>query len=169
MSNEITVKVEGFDALRAKIKQLGDDKSKRKEVNKILGQIANPTLDRARALSPIGSGTIKLRGGRSYKRKKRYAGRRVLQSPYQAGTGKKSIAKKIMTRAKVPMVTISPRSRKSADGFYLRQFVIPGTKQNPKKNDFLDKAYNQTKNQVSAKAERRMVKYFNKQINRLSG
>ena len=167
MSNGITVQIDGFEELRSKIKLLGDDKAKRKEVTKILGQIANPTLKAARNLAPVGSGFIETKG-RRFARRKRYAGRRVLQDPYQAGTGKKSIAKKNMTRSSVPMITISPRSRKSADGFYLRQFVIPGTKNNPKKNNFLDRAYNQTKGSVTASAERRMAKYFQKQINRLS-
>lgn len=167
MSNSIDIKVEGFTELTSKIKKLSDDKSKRREVNKILGQLANPTLKVARQLAPVGDGLIHT-GRKSYKRKKRQAGKNVYQNPYQAGTGKKSLAKKTMTRSIVPMVTISPRSRKSADGFYLRQFVIPGTKLNPNKNFFMDKAYEQTKGTVTADAEKRMARYFQKQINRLS-
>jgi hypothetical protein len=163
----VEIQVEGFSELRQKIKRLGNDKTKRKEVNKILGQLANPTLKAARNLAPVGDGTIKVKGKR-YRRKKRQIGKIVYQDPYQAGQGKKSIAKKTMTRSTIPMVTISPRSRKSADGFYLRQFVIPGTKNIKRKNFFLDQAYKQTKGTVTAKAERRMAKYFQKQIDRLS-
>jgi hypothetical protein len=165
--SSIDIKVEGFDELRSKIKRLGNDKTKRKEVTKILGQLANPTLKAARNLAPVGDGLINIKG-KSYSRKKRQIGKTVYQNPYKAGTGKKSIAKKVMSRAAVPMVTISPRSRKSADGFYLRQFVIPGTKNNPGKNYFLDKAFKQTQGAVTGNAERKMAKYFQKQITRLS-
>lgn len=167
MSNSIDVKIEGFTELRQKIKRLGDDKSKRKEVTKILGQLANPTLKAARNLAPVGDGKIRL-GSKTYDRKKRQVGKKVMQNPYKAGIGKKSIAKKVMTRASVPMVTVSPRSRKSADGFYLRQFVITGTRFTKKKNFFLDKAYQQTKGNVTVQAERKMSRYFQKQIDRLS-
>ena len=71
-----------------------------------------------------------------------------------------------MTRSKNPFVTVSPRSRKAADGWYLRQFVIPGTKF-IKANPFMEKAYNQTKGLVTAAAEVKVAKYIQKQINRL--
>ena len=58
-------------------------------------------------------------------------------------------------------------STKKADGYYLRQFVIPGTKYQ-KSNAFIDRAYNQTKAGVSIAAEVKIAKYIQKQINKLS-
>ena len=165
--SKTSIEVTGFKELQQKIKKLGDDKSKRKEVNRILGQIANPTLKAARNLAPVGDGFLTIKG-RRYKRKLRQVGKNVYQNPYAGGIGKKSISKKVMTRAAVPMVTISPRSRKSADGFFLRQFVIPGTKNGMPKNFFMDQAYQQTKGQVLPDAERKMARYYQKQIDRLS-
>lgn len=128
--------IEGFDQLQKLIKRLPDN-VKRREVSKLLNAAATPTLKAARSLSPV-----------------------------RTGIGRKSLAKKRMTRARNPMVTISPRSRKSADGWYIRQFVLPGTKKQVS-NPFLDKAYDQTKGGVSADAEKRVKNYIQKQINRL--
>jgi hypothetical protein len=157
MSNGVNVNIEGLRELKIKITKLGDDKSKTKEVRKILNKIAQPTLVAARNLAPVSNRPMPKNEGSGVKRKR--------QKP---GTGKRSLAKKIMTRAAVPMVTISPRSRSKADGFYLRQFNIPETKQKPEKNYFLDKAYKQTAAGVTSKAAASMAKYFEKQIEKLS-
>ena len=157
--------IEGFEELQQKIKQL-PDKVKKREVLKILGQAANPTLKAAQNLAPVGSGYINVRGKR-YKRKKRQVRKTVISDVYTPGIGKKSIGKKNMTRAKNPMLYISPRSRKKADGFYLRQFVQPGTKYQ-KSNDFMIKAYEQTKGLVTKDSEKKIIKYIDKQIARLS-
>ena len=47
------VEITGFAELQTKLKKLSDDKSKRKAVNKILGQVANPTVKVARQLAPV--------------------------------------------------------------------------------------------------------------------
>ncbi len=166
MSNgKSIIQVEGFDRLQQKIKQL-PDKVKKREVLKILGQAANPTLKAVQKLAPVGSGFIEVRGKR-YKRGKRQVRKTVVQDQYTPGIGKKSISKKNMTRAKNPMLYISPRSRKKADGFYLRQFVSPGTK-HQKPNDFMERAFNSTKGRVTAESEQKIVKYIEKQITRLN-
>ena len=72
-----------------------------------------------------------------------------------------------MRKSANPMITVSPRSTRRADGFYLRQFVIPGTKK-INANPFIGKAYEQTKGGVTADAEKRVAKYIQKQIDRLS-
>ena len=149
------VEIKGFELLQSKIKQL-PDKLKKREVNKILMQVANPSLKAAKQLAPV-SKKVHIQ-----KRKNQTFGTYITP-----GTGKKSIAKKAMTRSKNAMVTISPRSRKSADGWYLRQFVIPGTKK-IKSNNFMDRAYEQTKGQVTADAEVKVTKYIQKQIDKLS-
>jgi hypothetical protein len=182
----IDLEISGLDELSLKIKKLARDDNKTKEINKILWQLAKPTLDRSKQLAPVGS------------RYTTWNGKKVTRPDYVPGTGRDSIARKKMTKARNPMVTISPRSRSSADGWYMRRMVIPGhniyrpgfkrsrkgrrdadlaktrasnlkgAKSRVPPNPFLDKAYKQTKGTVTAKAERRMAKYFQKQIDRLS-
>lgn len=150
------VEIEGFKELSKKLIQLSDDKSKRKEVVKILGQLANPTVKAAKQLAPVArKAHVQRRKGQAF------------GTVITPGTGKKSIGKKTMRRSKNPAVYVSPRSTRKADGWYLRQFVIPGTKYQ-KSNPFMDKAYSQTQGKVTADAERKMAKYIQKQIDKLS-
>ena len=150
------VEIQGFKELQAKLKRLGNDKDKRKEVLKILGQVANPTVKAAKQLAPVSKKT------HLQKRKGQRFGTYITP-----GTGRKSIGKKTMRRAKNPTVYVSPRSVKRADGWYLRQFVIKGTRK-IKSNPFIDKAYSQTKGLVTADAEKKVAKYIQKRINALS-
>jgi hypothetical protein len=110
------IQIEGFAELQQKIKSLGNDKVKRKEVLKILGQVANPTVKAARSLAPVNKG-LRVRG-KTYARRKRQIGKRVINNTYVSGLGKKSIGKKNMRKTKNAVVYVSPRSVKSADGFY---------------------------------------------------
>jgi len=150
------VEIKGFQELQRKLVRLGDDKSKRKEVLKILGQVANPTVKAAKQLAPVS------KKAHVQKRKGQMFGTWITP-----GTGKKSIGKKTMRRAANPTVYVSPRSTRAADGWYLRQFVIRGTK-NQKSQPFIDKAYEQTKGQVTGDAEKKVAKYIQKQIDKLS-
>lgn len=150
------IEIKGFDKLKSKIKSLTNDKVKRREVEKILGQVANPTVKVAKQLAPVS------KKPHVQKRKSQSFGTWVMP-----GTGKKSIGKKTMRRSRNPTVFVSPRSTRKADGWYLRQFVIRGTKR-IKSNAFIDKAYGQTKGLISADAEKRMERYIQKQINKLS-
>ena len=145
------IEITGFAEVEKLIKQL-PDKVKKREVNKLLMQVAQPSLVAARNLAPIAK-KVHLQ-----KRKNQTFGTYITP-----GTGKKSLAKKAMTRSKNAFVTISPRSRKNADGWYLRQFVIPGTK-HIKSNNFLDRAYEQTKGQVTADAEIKVSKFIQRQM-----
>jgi hypothetical protein len=150
------IEIKGFEELQRKIALLGDDKTKRKEVEKILGQVANSSVKVAKQLAPVSKKPhVQKRKGQAFG---------VYITP---GTGKKSIGKKTMRRAKNPTVYASPRSTRKADGWYLRQFVIPGTKK-IRSNSFIDRAYNQTKGGVTIDAEKRVTRYIQKQIKRLS-
>lgn len=160
------VEIKGFAELEKKIKSLSNDKVKKREVLKILGQVANPTVKSVKALTPVGSGVINVRG-KSYRRTKRQIGKNVYKSVYTPGVGKKSIGKKNMRRTQNAVLYVSPRSRKNADGFHLRQFVIRGTR-NQRGKDFVDKAYQQTQAGVTKDAEIKVAKYIQKQIDRLS-
>ena len=157
--NKSIYEIEGFDELQRKIKSL-PDKVKKKEVNKILRKAAKSTVDAARAFAPKRTQNLS-----------------------------KSIKVATMTRAKVPMVVVGPRSKGKYDGWYGRQFVIPGhniykagfsrnRKGNKKYNDanaagkvaanpFMEKAFNATGGLVSQKAVASTEKYIQKQIDRL--
>lgn len=150
------VEVEGFGKLQVLIKKLSDDKSKRKAVNRILGQLANPTLKAAKQLVPVS------KKAHVQKRKSQRFG--TVISP---GTGKRSLGKKTMRKSANPTVYVSPRSTRKYDGWYLRQFVIPGTKFQ-KSQPFLERAEAQTKGKVTADAEQKMEKYIQRQIDKLT-
>lgn len=150
------IQIEGFKQLQRQLVKLSDDKSKRKEVLKILGQLANPTVKAVRSLAPVSQKAhVQKRKGQAF------------GTYITPGTGKRSIGKRVMRRAKNPTIVVGPRSTKRADGWYLRQFVIPGTKYQ-KSQPFVDEGYNQTAGKVTAEAVRKTSKYFQKQIDRLS-
>ena len=170
--------IEGFADLEKTLKKLGDDKTKRREVLKILGQLANSTKKKAQELAPAETRILRVRS-RSYLRKKRVVGgsrsknkkAEEIEENYTPGLGKKSIGKKVMRRAKNPMLVVRANNTdiggyKGYGGFYMRQWVIRGTKKF-KGNPFMDKAYSQTKGGVIGKAEQQMARYFQKQIKRL--
>lgn len=150
--------IEGFSELEAKLKSLSNDKIKSREVRKILGQVANPTVKAARALAP------------KSKKAHTISGKNRVKKTFQPGNLKKSIGKKNLTRANNPMLVVRANSRKNADGFYGRRFLIRGTKEGNKlsANPFTQKAYDQTKGRVTADAEVKIAKYIQKQIDRLS-
>jgi len=148
--------IEGFDRLQKQIKKL-DDRVKRREVLKILGQVANPTVKAARKQAPISKKPHVQAGKRTYK-------------VIQPGNLRKSIGKIRGKRgsAKVNAVLyVGPRAKgRKHDGWY-GAFVHGGTKLQSA-NPFMDRAYNQTKGQVTADAEQKVKKYLDKQIARLS-
>lgn len=149
-------KIEGFAELHKKIKQL-PDKVKKREVLKILGQVANPTVKAARTQAPVSKKPHVQAGKRTYK-------------VIQPGNLKKSIGKIRGKRgsAKVNAVLyVGPRSKgRKHDGWY-GAMVHGGTKKQTA-NPFMDRAYNQTKGQVTADAEKKIAKYIDKQVKRLS-
>jgi hypothetical protein len=169
--------VEGFEDLQKQLMRFSDG-VKRKELLKILGQVANPTLKAAQTLVPVGG-----------KKHTRYVGvkkgvRRgngtVKSSDkieYQPGNLKKSLKKIVAKRSKVnPRLDVgakAARSRgKKPDGYYAHMLVKKGFKgiggRVNANRDFLNDAFNQTKGRVTADAEKRVSRYLQKQIDRLS-
>lgn len=150
------IEIEGFDRLQAQIQKL-DDKVKRREVLKILGQVANPTVKAARTQAPKSKKPHVQSGKRTYK-------------VIQPGNLKKSIGKITGKRGKAKVnaiLYVGPRSKgRKNDGWY-GAFVHGGTVKQ-KSNPFMDRAYNQTKGKVTADAEQKVKQYLDKQIARLS-
>lgn len=150
------IEIEGFAELHQKIKQL-PDKVKRREVLKILGQVANSTVKAARGEAPKSDRPHVQAGKRTYK----------IINP---GNLKKSIGKITGKRgsAKINAVLyVGPRSKGRVNDGWYGGFVHGGTvKQDP--NPFMERAYEQTKGLVTADAEKKVAAYVQKQINRLS-
>ena len=154
------VQITGFKELQAKIKKLSNDKDKRKEVLAILRNSAKSTITVARSLAPK-----------------------------DTGVGAKSIRFEVMRRAKVPMGIVGPRSRGKYDGWYMRQFVIPGhniyrtgfkrnrrgnrkanargAKSKVAPNYFMNRAQDTTQKQVEGKAIPQMERFLQRRIDRL--
>lgn len=151
------VEIEGFNVLNAKIRALKDDKTKKKEMLKILGQVANPTVKAARNEAPISNRPHLISGKRT---------RKLIQP----GNLKKSIGKirgKKGLGKENAVLYVGPRSKgRKNDGWY-GMFVAHGTK-HQEANPFMDRAYKQTKGKVTAEAEAKTAKYIQKQIDKLS-
>lgn len=184
--NRPFIEIEGFPELMEKIKQLGDDKSKRQEVLKVLRQVANATVNVARANAPISRKPHLVSGSRT---------RKVIQP----GALKKSIGT-ITGKSENPTILVGPRAKGNFDGWY-GNFVENGHNVYRNENNrkvflksgrrksvlaritkkrignitgrtradlFMSRSYDQTKGQVTADAEKKFAAYIQKQIDRLS-
>ncbi len=151
------VEIKGFEQLERKIKLLKDDKVKKREVLKILGQLANPTVKAARSEAPKS-------------KKNHYQGGKRTKKLIKSGNLKRSIGKITGRKgsARVNAVLyVGPKSKgRKNDGWY-GAFVEGGTiRQAP--NPFMLRAYQKTKGEIPEKAEQRVSKYIQRQIDRLS-
>lgn len=151
------VEIKGFSELQRKLKTLGNDKIKRREMLKVLGQVANPTVKAARGQAPISKRSHVQSGKRS---------RKVIQP----GNLKKSIGKITGRRGlgkRNAVLYVGPKSKgRKNDGWYAK-FVQHGTVKQTA-NPFMKRAYQQTKGGVTADAEVKVARYMQKQIDRLS-
>lgn len=163
------IEVEGFEELKKKIVLLGSDKDKKREMLLILRQIAKPTLAAAKLIVPVGT--------RNHRERGMFAG---------PGTLKKSLGN-ITGKGKNPTVYVGARVKGSNRGWYAH-FVHDGVnyyKKGFKRKHirgannhaaigsdsgfpFLTKAYEQTKGVVTADAEKKMAKFIQRRINKLS-
>jgi HK97 gp10 family phage protein len=169
MSNNIKIDVIGFDKLTSQLKQLANDKDKRREVLIILRQISKPTLNAARSLAPISNKSHKARG--------------KIIAP---GNLKRSLGN-ITGKQENPTVYVGARAKGSNSGWYAH-FVHDGKNiyrsgfkrkrvkgangagalRRTEANPFLTKAYQQTNGTVTADAEKQMVAFIQRRIKRLS-
>lgn len=169
MSSEIKVDVIGFDKLTEQLKRLANDKDKKREVLIILRNIAKPTLNAARSLAPISKKTHKARG-----------------KTIAPGNLKKSLGN-ITGKQENPTIYIGARAKGSNNGWYahfvheghniyragfkrkrVRGANNAGALRRTQGNPFLTKAYTATNGQVTAEAEKQMIAFIQRRINRLS-
>ena len=170
------VEITGFDELSKKIKQLGNDKDKKRELLTILRHAARPTVRAAKSYAPVRKG----RAFSSLKTKKSVI----------PGTLKKSIG--LITGRKGaskinPTIYVCPRAKGSFDGWY-SHFVEAGVnvynkgfKRKHKRGAnnkaavrrtqgqwFMKRAYTLTEGSVKADAEKKTAKFIQRRIDKLS-
>jgi hypothetical protein len=176
--SDANIQVTGFDELKKLIIQLSNPKDKRREMLLVLRQVAKPTLLQARISVPVS-------------RKKHTARRKTIEP----GNLKKSLGL-ITSRSENPTILVGPRAKGSFDGWYGHMvhgghniYRNPGKIKNGRKksvlsrvtnkrvgttagrvegNPFLTTAYERTKTTVTADAEKKMAKYIQGRINKLS-
>lgn len=163
------VEISGFKELQNLIKDIGDDKVKRRESFTLLRQIARPTLNVAKQLVPV-SKKVHIARGRKIK----------------PGTLKKSLGN-ITSKSKNPTILVGPRAKGKNDGWY-GHFVHDGVnvyrkgfKRKHKKgannsaavsrskaNPFLRKAFETTEGKVAKDAEKKFEQFLQRRIDKLS-
>ncbi|MFD1292635.1 HK97-gp10 family putative phage morphogenesis protein [Lutibacter holmesii] len=153
------VEIKGFAELQQKIKQLPDKVTKR-EMLKILGQVATPTVNAAKAsVKDSKRPHIQKRKGQAF-------GTYITPGNLKKSIGKIRGKRGLGKQNAVIYVGARAGKRQKNDGWY-GKFVGSGTiKQTA--NPFTEIAYNQTKGMVTADAETKVEKYIQKQINKLS-
>lgn len=179
--SRLQVQVEGFSELENKIKLLASDKDKRKEVLMILRQVAKPTLRAAKATAPTAKKPHTI-GGKTRSKK-----------VIQPGNLRKSIGEIVGKRGQSkenPTLYIGPRAKGNFDGFYgawvheghnlyragyKRKRTASGTATNnanatrkTRSNPFMKRAANQTQSSVASDAEKKMAKFIQRRIDKLS-
>lgn len=167
--SSLGIEVKGFEELKRKIVLLSNDKDKKREMLMILRQIAKPTLSTAKVMAPISKKIHKVRG--------------VMISP---GNLKKSLGF-ITGKSGNPTIFVGARVKGPNKGWYAN-FVHDGVNLYKKgfkrkhtkgannhaarskttADPFLTNAYSATKNVVTADAEKRMAKFIQRRIDKLS-
>ena len=172
------IEVQGFDKLQAKVKQFANDKQKKQAILPVLRAVASGTVKVAKNEAPVSKRKHVISGSRTKK----------IITP---GNLKKSIGVIAGKRGKAkenPTVYVGPRAKGSFDGFYGawvekgHNVYRAGFKRKRKKSasngsgvtkrtkavPFMQRAYQQTKGQVTSDAEKRVAKVIQRQIDKLS-
>lgn len=150
------VEITGFAELQSKLLQL-PDKVKKREMLKLLGQIANATVSAAKANAPVSKKQHIISGKRT---------RKIIEP----GNLKKSIGKITGKRGlgkENAVLYVGPKSKGVKNDGWYGMFVNKGTVKQ-QANPFMNRAYEQTKGGVTQDAEAKVTKYIQKQIDRLS-
>lgn len=188
MSDRVLFEVTGFREFQEKLKSLGNDKDKRREMIAVLRREAKDTVIAAKAEAPVGG-----RAARSNIKTRRVT--------YMPGNLRNSIGVITAKRAENPTVVVGPRALRTkqknqsnykVDGWY--GHIVEGghniyrrgfkRKRNKNKkadahnaagarkrvpaNAFMARAYDKTKGQASEKTAQGIAKYFQKRIDKLS-
>lgn len=168
------VEIKGFPELQRQLKRFKDS-IKRKELLKILGQIANPSVKAAQQSVPVSNQVhYRYTGVKRGIRRKNVSGSDKIK--INPGNLKKSIKKIVAKRSKINAILdvgakAARRKGKTPDGYYAHMVVkkgFKGKRRVGKTNNFLKKAYDKTQGGVTRDSEKRIERYMQRQINRLS-
>lgn len=185
MSN-LGITVSGFPELKAKIKELANDKDKKKEILLILRQVAKPTVLAVQFAAPL---------------KKDWKTHTARGEKIKAGNLKRSIGI-INSKLSNPTVFVGPKLKGAFKGWYglmvdkghniynnekkytvykrkktertrsnlgrIRGRGINKTQGKVDPVNFIEKGYNVTKGQVTADAEKKVAIFIQRRINKLS-
>lgn len=172
------IEVQGFDELQAKVKQFANDKQKKQAILPVLRSVAQGTVKAARNEAPKS-------------KKKHVIGGKRTKKTISPGNLKKSIGVITGKRGRSkenPTVYVGPRAKGNFDGFYGgwvekgHNIYKGGFKRKRKKGanngagvksrtkaiPFMQRAYQQTKGQVTSEVEKRVAKVIQKQIDKYS-
>lgn len=175
MSSRLNIEVQGFPELLKKIEALENDKQKKTEIVGILKQVAGSTVTAAKRYAPVS--------------KKKHKARGKVITP---GNLKKSIGTIVGKKGQAvenPTVYAGPRAKGNFNGWY-GHFVeqdrniyrkgfkrkrngdrtgnASGAAKVVKGQFFMKKAYDQTKGKVTAESEKKVARYIQRRIDRLS-
>ena len=168
------VEIKGFTELQSQLKRFVDS-VKRKEVLKILGQVANPSLKAAKGFVPVSTQVhYRYTGVKKGIRRSNVTGADKIK--ITPGNLKKSLKKIIAKRSKINAILdvgakAARRKGKTPDGYYAHMVVkkgFTGKTRVGRTNNFLKQAYDKTQGGVTRDAEKRIERYMQRQINRLS-
>ena len=170
------VDIQGFELLNSKIKLLATDRLKKAEMLKVLRKVSQPILNAAKSQAPIGSKShTRYTGVKKGIRRKRGTVSASFKTVYDPLNLKKSLGKIVGKRGlgkKNAVLYVGARSKgRKHDGYYAHMIVRKGFKGKRRlgsTNDFMGRAYNQTKGGVTAEAEKQVTNALQKQINKLS-
>jgi len=166
--------IKGFSELTLQLIRL-EDSVKRRELLKVLGQVANPTLKAAVSLAPVSDKVhYRYTGVKKRIRRKKVTGmHKIAIHPGNLKASiKKIVARKAKDKAVLHIGAKAARIKgKKPDGYYAHMLVkkgFTGTSRLGRTYDFLQKAYERTQGAVTPDAEKKVARYVKKQINRLS-
>jgi hypothetical protein len=160
----VETKIEGFNKLKIQIKKL-DDKMTRREVLKIQRKLATPLVRAYRDALPQSNRTTQRFG-----------------STYPPGNLKKSVSKETVPGRKVggnPQIVVRPSTKGKKGGYYRHMVVAKGTEIgstrrgsrkgiNTVVSDARDRIYGSRESTLTAKYEKQVTKFVQKQIDKLS-
>ncbi|MBF05024.1 MAG: hypothetical protein CMP76_17240 [Flavobacterium sp.] len=171
------VKIEGFEELVSKVKRIANDKQKKQAIIPVLRAVASGTVKVAKNEAPVSKKAHIVSGKRTKKK-------------INPGNLKKAIGIILGKRGKSkenPTVYVGPRAKGSFDGFYggwvekghnvyakgfkrkrTKGVNTGAAKSKTKAIPFMQRAYNQTKGQVTSEAEKKVARVIQKQIDKLS-
>lgn len=143
----------GFDKAATRIRRVGDVKTKSKEIKKLLRRQAKPLVPALRNEAPEATKTVTYHRDKSIK--------------YPPGNLKKSIRIFNGKSKQFPTVYVGPQAKKPKGSGYYSYFIQYGTKGRNgifRKNNYVERVYRSSREQVGTQTSRQLAKYLEKEF-----